>query len=143
MRLDEFYLEVQNAGPDVLRFELLLAQVDPTPGDGIEVQLSDIGWIEVDYDAGQVRLYPRSAVTEDKPDELITTLEVLLQALPFGIDDNDGLALMAEIPLDREPRGLIRTVMSEVHALHVGRQSEEAWLLLNPGDSFSNDVLPP
>ena len=142
MRLDEFYSQIRNAGPDVQEFELLLAQADPTPGDDVEVQISEIGWIEVDYDAGQIRIFPRSAVTEDTPDQQIPSLEGLLQLLPFAIDENNALEFFAELPLDRGSPGLIRTAMSEVYALHLAKQSAEAWLLLSPSEVFGNEVLP-
>ena len=142
MRLDEFYARIQDAGSDVLKFVILLAQADSIPNDDVDVQLSDIGWVEVDYEAGQARLYPRSAVSDEHPDQEIPTLEVLLQLLPFDVDGENNLVLVAELPLDRERSDLIRTSIAEVRALHLGRRSEEAWLLLNRREAFTHDVLP-
>jgi len=143
MRLDEFYSQMRNAGPDVHSFELQLAYADPTPDDDIDVQLSEIGWLEVDHEAGQIRLYPRSAVTDETPCEPVPTLGVLLDMLPIEIEETSGLEVVVEFPLDRESKGLMRTSLSAVFALHLGKQSEEAWLLLNPAQAFGNGVLPP
>ena len=141
MRLSDFHAQIQSVRSNAHEYEVQIAQVDPTPGDDIDVQLSDIGWVELDYEAGQARLYPRSAVTESTPDESIPTMEELQQLLPIDDTGDSNLLILAELPLDREGPGLIRTSLEEIQHVHVGSESREVWLLVGPKDAFGN-VLP-
>jgi hypothetical protein len=141
VRLSDFNTQVQPVRSNAHEYEVQIAQVDPTPGDDIDVQLSEIGWVELDYEAGQARLYPRSAVTETTPDETIPTLEELRQLLPVDDTGDGNLLVLVELPLDREGPGLIRTSLEEIQHVHVGSESREVWLLVGPKDSFGS-VLP-
>ena len=75
MRLSELYAKVSKAGAEVMAFPILLAEPDQTPGDDVDVLLSAVGWVEVDDYAGEVRLYPQSAVTEQTPDQNLFCVE--------------------------------------------------------------------
>lgn len=142
MRLSELYRQIRSAGPDCQQFGVVLAQVDPIVGDDIDVQLSGIGWVETDFDAGQARLFPQSAVTEDTPYQQIDSVEMLLGQLPFHTGDDSDLTVVAELPLDRDRPGLILRRMTEIRALHVGAESCEVWLLTSPKEAYGSDVLP-
>ena len=141
MRLSEIHAELESIRSSSHEYEVQLAQVDPTPGDDIDVHLSEIGWVELDYEAGQARLYPRSAVTESTPDVAMPTVELLQQQLTYDETGDSNLLLLAELPLDREGRGWIRTSLEEVQHVHVGRESREVWLLVGPKADFE-DALP-
>lgn len=71
MRLSDFHAQIQGVSSNAHEYEVQIAQVYPTPGDDIDVSLSEVGWAEVDHESGQARLYPRAAVTEGTPDENI------------------------------------------------------------------------
>jgi hypothetical protein len=103
--------------------------------------LSDIGWVELDYESGQARVYPRSAVTESTPDEAIATMEELQLLLPYDDTGDSKLLVVVEPPLDREGPGWIRTSLEQIQHVHVGNESREVWLLVGPKDAFGN-VLP-
>jgi len=83
VRLSDFHAQIQSVQSEAHEFEVQIAQVDSTPGDDIDVHLSEIGWVALDHEAGQARLYPRSAVTASTPDEPIPTLEELRWRLPY------------------------------------------------------------
>jgi hypothetical protein len=146
MRLSELYAQVLNAGAEAMAFPVLLAEPDPTPGDDVDVLLSEIGWVEVDDYAGEVRLYPKSAVTEDTPDQNLFCVERLLEKLPFDVSDDISetadLRIVVELPLLRDGFGLLRKALTDVCAVHIGREAEELWLLVRPKEDYPNDQLP-
>jgi hypothetical protein len=141
VRLSDFNTQIQSVRSNAHEYEVQIAQVDPTPGDDIDVQLSEVGWVELDYEAGQARLYPRSAVTETTPDKAIPTLEELQQLLPVDDTGDGNLLVLVELPLDRDGPGLIRTSLEAIQYVHIGSKSREVWLLVGPKDSFGS-VLP-
>ena len=146
MRLSELYAQVLNAGAAAMAFPALLAEPDQTPGDDVDVLLSEIGWVEVDDDAGEIRLYPKSAVTEETPDQNLFSVERLLEQLPFDIGEEisgpGDLRIVVELPLLRDGFGLLRKALTDVCGVHVGPESEELWLLVRPKDEYPNDQLP-
>jgi hypothetical protein len=146
MRLSELYAQVSKAGTETMMFPVLLAEPDLTPGDDIDILLSGIGWIEVDDYAGEVRLYPKSAVTEQTPDQNLFCVERLLEQLPADvseeISDAADLRIVAELPLLRDGFGLIRKALVDVCDIHIAREAEELWLLVRPKDDYPNDQLP-
>jgi len=146
MRLSELYAQVLKAGADAMAFSVLLAEPDQTPGDDVDVLLSEIGWIEIDDDAGEVRLYPKSAVTEETPDQNLFCVERLLEQLPFDVSDDISetadLRIVVELPLLRDGFGLLRRALTDVCAVHIGRETEELWLLVRPKEDYPNDQLP-
>jgi hypothetical protein len=146
MRLSELYAQVLNAGAEVMAFPALLAEPDLTPGDDVDVLLSEIGWVEVDDYAGEVRLYPKSAVTEETPDQSLFCVERLLEQLPFDVSDDISetadLRIVVELPLLRDGFGLLRRALTDVCAVHIGRETEELWLLVRPTEDYPKDQLP-
>ena len=54
MRLSELYAQLKTAG-DVHAFSAYLATPDL---DGVDVDLVPVGRVDVDYEKGEVRLYP-------------------------------------------------------------------------------------
>ena len=141
MRLSDFHAQIQSVQSEAHEFEVQIAQVDSTPGDDIDVHLSEIGWVALDHEAGQARLYPRSAVTASTPDEPIPTLEELRWRLPYDETGDSNPLILAELPLDRDGPGWIRTTLELIQHVHVGRESREVWLLVGPKDAFG-DILP-
>ena len=146
MRLSELYAQVLNAGAPAMAFTALLAEPDQTPGDDVDVLLSEIGWVEVDHDAGEIRLYPKSAVTEETADQNLFSVERLLEQLPFDVGEEisgaGDLRIVVGLPLLRDGFGLLRKALTDVCGMHVGRESEELWLLVRPKDEYPSDQLP-
>ena len=146
MRLSELYAQVLNAGAPAMAFTALLAEPDQTPGDDVDVLLSEIGWVEVDHDAGEIRLYPKSAVTEETADQNLFSVERLLEQLPFDVGEEisgaGDLRIVVGLPLLRDGFGLLRKALTDVRGMHVGRESEELWLLVRPKDEYPSDQLP-
>lgn len=142
MKVSELFRVVTEAGAECRDFSVVLAQVDPVPGDSVDVDLADIGWVELNFEAGQARVFPRSAVTDDTPDQQVSVLDTLLQHLPTDNLGGNDLALVAELPLDRDGPGLILRRFVEIRGLHLGKESGEAWLLVNPKEEFGDSTLP-
>ena len=140
MRLSEFHTQILSIKPNAEEYLVWIAQVDPTPGDEIDVHLSDVGWVELDYEAGQARLYPRSAVTDSTPEQAIPTMEDLQLLLPYDDTGDSNLLVLAEVPLDREGPGLIRTSLEEIQYVHIGNESQEVWLLVGRKEAFGNEL---
>jgi len=142
MRVSELYERVWNIRSQVNGFSVLLAAPDLTPGDDVDVLLSGIGWVEVADDAGEVRLYPASAVTEETSDQRVECVEHLLQQLPFDVSVTGDFRIVVELPLQRDGSGLIRKALTDVCEMHVGAEAQEVWLLVGPAQNFPTDQLP-
>lgn len=146
MRLSELYAAFSKAGQEALAFPILIAEPDDAPGDDVDVVLSEIGWIETDDVAAEVRLYPKSAVSEATPDQNLFCVERLLEQLPSDVSDYMGATadarILVELPLMRDGVGLLRKALVDVCDVHISREVEEAWLLVKPKADYPSGQLP-
>jgi hypothetical protein len=145
MRLSELYAILSRAGAEALAFSVLIAEPDETPGDDVDVLLSEIGWVEIDDIAGEAKLYPRSAVSEATPDQNLFSLERLLERLPSDVSEYMGATadarILVELPLVRDGVGLLSKALVEVCDVHVSHEIAEAWLLVKPKAEYPRDQL--
>jgi hypothetical protein len=65
-----------------------------------------------------------------------------MSELPLEASAESDFRLMAEIPLLRDGAGDDRVGFGEIYDLHVGHESEEAWLLVRPASDFATGLLP-
>jgi len=138
MRLSELYAKIKAAG-DVDSYSAYLAAPD---ADGVDVDLATVGRVELDRDVGEARLYPASTSTDVDSVEPEPFFGMVLSELPLDLTDGGDLRLMVEMPLIRNESGSDRTSFVEIRDLYIGRESEEAWLLVRPVSDFGAGLLP-
>jgi hypothetical protein len=138
MRLSELYAKIQAAG-DVASYAAYLAAPDR---DGVDVDLAAVGRVEIDLEAGDARLYPASTATDVDSVEPEPFLGMVLSELPFDVSSGTDLRLMVEIPLIRDESGDDRVSFVEISGVHIGPESKEAWLLVQPASEFASGLLP-
>jgi hypothetical protein len=138
MKLSELYAKIQAAG-DVHAYSAYLATPDV---DGVDVDLATVGRVELQPDEGEARLYPASTSTEVDSVEPEPFLGMVLAELPLDLSNGNDLRLMVEMPLIRDLSGNDRTSFVEISDLYIGRESEEAWLLVRPISDFGAGLLP-
>lgn len=143
MRLSNFYKELSAVEGGVMSFTLSLAAPSETDRSDVDVQLCSVGRIEINHEAGEIRFYPASGSLGDElPDQNYSLLAIALSQLPLDTGDGFDPRLMVELPLAREePEGL-EPYLSEICAVHVGAESEEAWLLVRPASEYPREALP-
>jgi len=138
MKLSELYAKLQTAG-SIDSYVLYLAAPDT---DGLDVDLAAVGRVEVHAETGEVRLYPASTSTDVDSVEPEPYLGMMLSELPFDASAENDFRLMAEIPLLRDDSGDDRVGFAAICDLHIGPESEEAWLLVRPASDFATGLLP-
>jgi hypothetical protein len=138
MRLSEFYTQLKTAG-DVHAFSAYLAAPDL---DGVDVDLVPVGRVEVDYEKGEARLYPASTSTDVDSVEPEPYFGMVLEQLPIDTTGDGDLRLLVEVPLLRNDAGGDAIRLVELAGVHVGRSSEEVWLLVVPASAFAAGLLP-
>lgn len=138
MKLSELYAKLQTAG-DAHAYSAYLATPDL---DGVDVDLARVGRVELHPDVGEARLYPASTSTDVDSVEPEPFLGMVLAELPLDLSDGNDLRLMVEMPLIRDESGNDRTSFVEISDLYIGRESEEAWLLVRPVADFGVGLLP-
>jgi len=138
MRLSDLFAQLEAAG-DVLSFAVYLAAPDK---DGTDVDLASVGRVEVDHDSGVARIYPASTATDPDSVEPEPYLGMVLSQLPTEAVDEDDLRLEAEVPLLRDEANDDQTSLVELAAVHIGKDSEEVWLLVQPPEAFAAGLLP-
>jgi hypothetical protein len=138
MKLSELYGKIQAAG-DVLSYAAYLAAPDR---DGLDVDLAAVGRVELDLDAGDARLYPASTSTDVDSVEPEPFLGMVLSELPADVSTGNDLRLMVEIPLIRDDSGNDQVSFVEINDVHIGVESKEAWLLVQPASEFASGLLP-
>jgi hypothetical protein len=138
MRLSELYAKIQDAG-DVDSYAVYLAAPDR---DGMDVDLAAVGRVELDLEAGDARLYPASTATDVDSVEPEPYLGMVLSQLPHDVSSGNDLRLMVEIPLIRDESGNDRVSIVEISGFHIGPESKEAWLLVQPASEFASGLLP-
>jgi len=138
MYLSEFNARMQAAG-DVDTYALWLAAPDR---DGMDVDLAAVGRVDVQYEVGEVRLYPASTNTDTDSVEPEPMVGLMLSQLPKEFSPDDDLHILVELPLLREEAGDTATTFGELHAIHIGVHSREIWLLTRPAADFADGLLP-
>jgi hypothetical protein len=138
MKLSELFPEL-DAVPEVVSFVAYLAAPDQ---DGTDVDLVSVGRVEVDRESGVARLYPASTHTDPDSVEPEPYLGMVLSQLPNDADGANDLRLLVEVPLLRDGDGDDNPRLVDVAGVHIGRESEEVWLLVRPAQEFAAGLLP-
>jgi len=138
MKLSELYAKIQAAG-DVHAYSAYLATPDV---DGVDVDLATVGRVELHPDVSEARLYPASTSTDVDSVEPEPYLGMVLAQLPGELSSGEDFRLMVEMPLIRDESVKDQTSLVEICDLYIGRESEEAWLLVRPLSDFGTDLLP-
>jgi hypothetical protein len=138
MKLSDFYVQLDPVG-DVHAFTAYLAAPDK---DGQDVDLVSVGRVEVDYEKKEVRLYPASTATNVDSIEPEPYLGMVLDQMPIDTMDGNDLNVLVEAPVLRSDTGTDTVSLVELSGVHVGRNSEEVWLLVRPPGEFAAGLLP-
>jgi hypothetical protein len=138
MKLSELYAAIQAAG-DVVDYAVWLAAPDK---DGVDVDLAAVGRVDTESEPGEARLYPASTATDTDSIEPEPTLYIVLSQLPSDISEDNDLRLIVEIPLLRDDSGKDLVTFTDIKGLHIGHESEEVWLLVQPASEFADGLLP-
>jgi hypothetical protein len=138
MRLSELFARLEGV-EDVLSLTAYLAAPDK---DGTDVDLVSVGRVEVDYDKGEARLYPASTATDPDSVEPEPYFGMVLSQLPKEAVDESDLRLMVEVPLLRDDPDDDRVSLVDLAGIHIGKASEEVWLLVRPAREFADGLLP-
>jgi hypothetical protein len=141
MRLSEFNAQIQAAG-DVETCESYALWLAAPDKDGFDVDLSAVGRVDVQWEAGEVRLYPASTTTDTDSVDPEPVLGIMLSQLPGAVDAEDDLRILVELPLLRDEAGTDSPSFAELQAVHVGTESQEVWLLVRPASEFADGLLP-
>ncbi|HWG78000.1 MAG TPA: hypothetical protein VN660_14580 [Steroidobacteraceae bacterium] len=141
MRLSEFHAQIRAAGVETCEaYALWLAAPDK---DGFDVDLASVGRVDIQYEIGEIRLYPASTGTDTASVDPEPVLGMMLSQLPsqagFG---NDDPRILVEIPLLRDNPQADSPSLAELQAVHIGSQSQEVWLLVRPAAEFAEGLLP-
>lgn len=141
MRLSEFNAQIQAAGVETCEaYALWLAAPDR---DGFDVDLAAVGRVDVQWEAGEIRLYPASTMTDTASVEPEPVLGMMLSQLPKqAVAGDDDLRIVVEIPLLRDELGTDAPSFAELQAVRIGNQSQEVWLLVRPASEFAEGLLP-
>jgi hypothetical protein len=138
MRLSELFAQLESE-QDVISFVAYLAAPDQ---DGTDVDLVSVGRVEVDHESGVARIYPASTATDPDSVDPEPYLGMVLSQLPKNADGNNDLRLLVEVPLLRDEAGDDKTSLVDLVGIHVGKESEEVWLLVRPAKEFAAGLLP-
>jgi hypothetical protein len=138
MRLSEFNALIQAAG-DVEPYALWLAAPDE---DGLDVDLSAVGRVDIQWEAAEVRLYPASTKTDTNSVDPEPVLGVMLSQLPAEVSPDEDFRILVEVPLLRDDAGTDSPSFAELQGVHIGTESQEIWLLVRPAGEFADGLLP-
>jgi len=139
MRISELYAQIQAAG-DVGSYAAWLAAPDK---DAVDVDLVSVGRVELHSETGEARLYPASSNTDTDSIDPEPVLGMVLDQLPSDVSaPEDDLRIVVEVPLLRDESGQDPTSFAELREVHIGRESQEVWLLVRPASEFANGLLP-
>ena len=138
MRLSELFAQLESE-QDVVSFVAYLAAPDQ---DGTDVDLASVGRVEVDDQSGVARIYPASTSTDPDSVDPEPYLGMVLSQLPKNAQGANDLRLLVEVPLLRDEAGDDKTSLVDLAGVHVGKESEEVWLLVRPAKEFAAGLLP-
>jgi hypothetical protein len=140
MRLSELFSQLNAAG-DIGSFALYLAGPDQ---DGVDVDLAAVSHVEVDPEKGVARFYPATTARDVDSDDPNPEpfVDMVLEELPQDAAGENDLRLLIEVPLLRDEAGNDPVSLVDVAGVHIGRSSEEVWLLVRPAADFAAGLLP-
>ena len=138
MRLSELFAQLESP-QDVISFVAYLAAPDQ---DGTDVDLASVGRVEVEHECGVARIYPASTATDPDSVDPEPYLGMVLSQLPQNADGDNDLRLLVEVPLLRDEAGDDKTSLVDLVGVHVGKESQEVWLLVRPAKEFAAGLLP-
>jgi hypothetical protein len=139
MRISELYAQIRPAG-DVGSYTVWLAAPDK---DAVDVDLAAVGRVELHSEAGEARLYPASSNTDTDSIDPEPLLEMVLDQLRYDESAaEDDFRIVVEVPLLRDESGQDSTSLAELREVHIGRESQEVWLLVRPASEFAEGLLP-
>jgi len=138
MRLSELYGAI-GSNEELLSYTLWLAAPDR---DGNDVDLASVGRVDVNYQAGQARLYPASTSTNTDSVDPEPFVDIVLSNLPRDVSGDNDLAIVVETPLLRDESENEQVRFTDLVGIHVGNQSQEVWFLLRPAAEFAAGLLP-
>jgi hypothetical protein len=104
--------------------------------------LASVGRVEVDYEQGVARIYPSSTATDSDSVDPEPYLGMVLSQLPMDTLGDNDLRLLVEVPLLRDETDDEQVSLVDLAGIHVGRASEEVWLLVRPAEEFATGLLP-
>ncbi|HUQ12369.1 MAG TPA: hypothetical protein VM146_18810 [Steroidobacteraceae bacterium] len=122
-------------------FSVLLVDLDLAPSEGIDVVISPLRDLEVDAEAGEIRLYS-AAVRQDSRNPPLALFEYFRSAWPMaGVHDVD-FDVKVHMPIATEGYPHPPVSLLPLAGVWIGRESEEIWLLVQPQSEYPVDLLP-
>jgi hypothetical protein len=122
-------------------YSVLLVDLDLVPSDGVDVVISPLRDLEVDAQAGEIRLYS-AAVRQDSGHPPLALFGYFMAALPMpGVYDVD-FDVKVQMPIAPEEYGGLPVTLDALAGVWIGRESEEVWLLVRPQSEYPADLLP-
>lgn len=141
MRLSELRRTLAGSEAAYAEFTVLLVDLDTVPSDGVDVIVSPLREVEIDADAGEIRLYSAAQRPgTDKPP--LALFEEFNGLLPLaGVYDVDFTVLI-QLPIAPEdPQGQVPE-LKPLAGVWIGREEEEVWLLVRDVSGYPADLLP-
>ena len=135
-------LKLRFAGNEAVYREhtVLLVDLDVVPSDGADVIISPLREVEVDPQAGEIRLY--SAAVRADSGLPAALFEYFQAALPLeGVHDVE-FVVKVQLPIAPEEGIVQEYALQRLAGVWIGRQSEEIWLLVRPVSEYPQDLLP-
>jgi hypothetical protein len=139
MRLSQFYRQIGVIKEDLDLWSLNVAEPALVDGESYAT-VAALQKVEVDPEAGEVRFIPRHSGDDGFP--AASLLGAALESLPGEAGGANDLRLMTQLPLVEKPREHPQRRLVEIQALHLGLESQEAWLLVRPLEEYPADALP-
>lgn len=122
-------------------FTVLLVDLDVVPSDGADVIISPLREIEVDPQAGEIRVYS-AAVRPDSNLLPSALFERFMGAWPMdGVHDVEFIVKL-QLPIAPEEGVVQEYSLQPLADVWIGRESEEIWLLVRPQSEYPQDLLP-
>lgn len=141
MKLSELRRTIGGNEPAYADYTVLLVDLDTVPSDGVDVIVSPLRDLEIDAEAGEIRLYSAAQRpgTDQAPLALFEQFSALLP-LP-GVYDVD-FTLTVQLPIaPDDPQGQAPE-LKPLAGVWIGREEEEVWLLVRDVPGYPADLLP-
>ena len=122
-------------------YTVLLVDLDVVPSDGADVIISPLREVEVDPQAGEIRLF--SAAVRPGSGQLPAALFEYFQA-SWPMDGVHDVEFVVKLQLPIAPEeGIVQEyALQPLAGVWIGRQSEEIWLLVRPASEYPQELLP-
>lgn len=122
-------------------YTVLLVDLDLVPSDGADVILSPLFDLEIDVEAGQMRLYSAAARPHDAtPPKALFEMFAAAWPLP-GVYEVD-FDVLVQLPVAPDEALAQAQELAPLASVWIGRESEEIWLLVRPPAEYPADLLP-